>query len=122
MKILVVGTGIIGSIFGWALAEGGHDVTHFARSGKAANFSAGMEMDMIENRKGKKNFIGRYNIKVIETLIPSDEYGAVIVPAKPFQVADVLKQIVPLTGAADYLLLTQNWNGTMEQFVVKGAH
>ncbi|MFN8381428.1 MAG: 2-dehydropantoate 2-reductase N-terminal domain-containing protein [Anaerolineales bacterium] len=114
MKVLIVGAGIIGSVFGWALTEGGHDVTHFVRRGKAAQFVNGMPVDMLENRKGKKNFIGKYNIKVTETLAPSDEYELVIVPTKPYQVMDVLKQIVPLTGNADYLLLTQNWNGTAE--------
>jgi 2-dehydropantoate 2-reductase len=114
MKVLIVGAGIIGSIFGWALTEGGHDVTHFVRKGKAAQFVNGIPVDMLENRKGKKNFIGKYNIKVTETLGPSDEYELVIVPTKPYQVLDVLKQIVPLTGNADYLLLTQNWNGIAE--------
>jgi 2-dehydropantoate 2-reductase len=114
MKVLIVGAGIIGSVFGWALTDGGHDVTHFVRKGKAAQFANGMPVDVLENRKGKKNFIGKYNIKVTEALAPSDEYELVIVPTKPYQVMDVLKQIVPLTGNADYLLLTQNWNGTGE--------
>jgi 2-dehydropantoate 2-reductase len=35
MKILIVGAGIIGSIYGWALANVGHSVTHFVRRGKA---------------------------------------------------------------------------------------
>ncbi|MFN8412567.1 MAG: 2-dehydropantoate 2-reductase N-terminal domain-containing protein [Anaerolineales bacterium] len=114
MKVLVVGAGIIGTIFGWALAEGGHDVTHFVRAGKAGNFPNGAQIDMLENRKGKKNFIGKYDIKLTETLSSTDGYEAVIVPTKPYQLLEVLKQIVPLTGAADYLLLTQNWNGTAE--------
>ena len=114
MKILIVGAGIIGSVFGWALADGGHDVTHFVRKGKAAQFANGMQVDMLENRKGKKNFIGKYNLKVTETIAPADGYELVIVPTKPYQVLDVLHQIVPLTGNADYLLLTQNWNGTAE--------
>jgi 2-dehydropantoate 2-reductase len=114
MKILVVGAGIIGSIFGWALAEGGHDVTHFVRKGKAAKFADGMTIDLLENRNGKKNFIGKYPIHVTETLSPSEGFDMVIVPTKPYQLVEVLKQIVPLTGNADYLLLTQNWNGTAE--------
>lgn len=114
MKILVVGTGIIGSIFGWALTEGGHEVTHFVRKGKVAQFADGMKIDMLDNRKGNKNYIGTYTIKVTEKLAPSDGFDVVIVPTKPYQLVDALKQTVPLTGDADYLLLTQNWNGTAE--------
>ena len=114
MKILVVGAGIIGSIFGWALSDGGHEVTHFVRQSKAAQFANGMKMDMLDNRKGRKNFIGKYAVKVTEMLAPSDHFDLVIVPTKPYQLVEVLKQIVPLTGNASYLLLTQNWNGTSE--------
>jgi 2-dehydropantoate 2-reductase len=114
MKVLVVGAGIIGTIFGWALAEEGHDVTHFVRRGKGGQFPNGAQIDMLENRKGKKNFIGKYDIKLTEILSAEDGYEAVVVPTKPYQLLDVLKQIVPLTGNADYLLLTQNWNGTAE--------
>jgi 2-dehydropantoate 2-reductase len=31
VKLLVVGTGVIGTIYRWALAEAGHDVTHLVR-------------------------------------------------------------------------------------------
>ena len=34
MKTLIVGTGVIGVIYGWALTEAGMDVTHFVRKGK----------------------------------------------------------------------------------------
>jgi 2-dehydropantoate 2-reductase len=114
MKVLVVGAGIIGTIFGWALAEGGHDVTHFVRKGRGGIFPNGAKIDMLENRKGRRNFTGKYDIKLTETLSPADGYDAVIVPTKPYQLLEVLRQIVPLTGGADYLLLTQNWNGTAE--------
>lgn len=33
MKTLIVGTGIIGVSYSWALAQAGFDVTHFGRKG-----------------------------------------------------------------------------------------
>jgi 2-dehydropantoate 2-reductase len=115
MKILMVGAGIIGDIYGWALSEGGHDVTHFVRPGKALKYKDGILMDVLDNRKGyKKQFIGRYKLKVTETLLATDGYELVIVPTKPYQLVEALKQIVPQAGNADYLLLTQNWNGVAE--------
>jgi ketopantoate reductase len=38
MKISIVGTGIIGVIYGWALHQAGADVTHFVRPVKADQF------------------------------------------------------------------------------------
>ena len=115
MKILIVGAGIIGSIYGWAFSEAGHDVTHFVRPGKAVQFKNGFTIDMLDKRKRHKNqFVGHYAIQATETLNPSDNYDLVIVPTKHFQLIEALKQIVPQVGNADFLLLTQNWDGTTE--------
>ena len=35
MRILVIGAGMIGSIYGWALSDCGHDVVHLVRRGRA---------------------------------------------------------------------------------------
>jgi 2-dehydropantoate 2-reductase len=113
MKTLIVGAGIIGTIYGWAFAEAGHEVTHLLRPGKAAQFKNGFKIDMYDVRKGhKRDFIGHYPIRVTETIEPADGYELVIVPTKHYRLLETLKQLVPLTGNADYWLLTQNWDGT----------
>lgn len=113
MKILIVGAGIIGTIYGWAFAEAGHDVTHFVRPGRAAQFAKGIKIDMYDVRKGhKKDFIGHYPIHLTETLQPSDGYEMVVVPTKHYSLLQTLKQLIPQTGNTDYFLLTQNWDGT----------
>ncbi|HNB50509.1 MAG TPA: 2-dehydropantoate 2-reductase N-terminal domain-containing protein [Anaerolineales bacterium] len=115
MKTLIVGAGIIGSIYGWAFAEAGHEVTHLVRPGKAAQFSNGFEIDMYDVRKGhKRDYLGHYPIRVTETLAPSDGYDLVIVPTKHYHLLATLKQLVPQAGNADFWLLTQNWDGTEE--------
>ncbi len=113
MKILIVGAGIIGSIYGWAFAEAGHDVTHLVRPGKAEKFANGMPIDMLDMRKGhKKSFNGHYPICITETVRLSDGCELVLVPTKHYHLLEALKQIVPQIGNADYFLLTQNWEGT----------
>lgn len=112
MKTLIVGAGIIGTIYGWALTEAGHDVTHFVRPGRAANYTDGFKIDMYDVRKGhKRDFIGHYPIRVRETVQPADGYELVIVPTKHYQLLQTLQQLAPQTGNADYWLLTQNWDG-----------
>jgi len=113
MKILIVGAGIVGTIYGWAFAEAGNDVTHLVRPGKAARFKDGVQIDMYDVRKGyKRNFLGHYPIHVTETIQAADGYELVIVPTKHYHLLDALKQIVPQAGNTDYWLLTQNWEGT----------
>jgi 2-dehydropantoate 2-reductase len=115
MKILIVGAGIIGSIYGWAFAEAGHEVTHLVRPGRAGQYPNGMDIDMYDTRKGhKRDFIGRYAIRLTEALQPGDGYELIIVPTKHYKLIETLKQIVPQGGNSNYLLLTQNWEGTRE--------
>jgi 2-dehydropantoate 2-reductase len=113
MKVLVVGAGIIGSIYGWAFAEAGHEITHLVRPGRAAQFIKGIEIDMYDVRKGhKRDLMGRYPIRVTETIQPSTGFDLVVVPTKHYHLIETLKQIVPQTRDVDYFLLTQNWDGT----------
>ena len=115
MKILIVGAGIIGTTYGWAFAEAGHEVIHLVRPGKAAKFVDGFAIDMYDVRKGhKRDLVGHYPICVTEALDPSDGYELVIVPTKHYHLIDTLMQIAPQAGNADFLLLTQNWDGTEE--------
>ena len=113
MRVLVTGAGIIGSIYGWALAETGHHVVHLVRSGRAAAFRDGLPLDVFDGRKGhKRNFRGLYRLHAVETVSPRDTFELVIVPVKHYALVQTLKEVVPKVGAAEFLLLTQNWRGT----------
>jgi 2-dehydropantoate 2-reductase len=115
MKILIVGAGIVGTIYGWAFAEAGHAVTHLVRPGRGGMYPDGINIDMYDLRKGhKKNFLGHYPIRLTETVHPSDGYDLLIVPTKHYSLVETLQQVLPQTGLLDTFLLTQNWTGTAE--------
>lgn len=112
MRVLIVGAGIIGTIFGWALSRAGHDVAHLVRPGRAAPLADGIAMDVVDRRRGHKGrFRGQYLLTAVESLQPSDRFDMVIVPVKHYQLESTLAQLVPLAGAADFVVLTQNWDG-----------
>ena len=101
MRVLVVGAGIIGSIYGWALAESGHHIVHLVRSGKASALRDGLTLDMLDRRKGhKRNSRGLYRLNAVETLSPTDTFELVIVPVKHHALVETLKEIVPRAGSA----------------------
>lgn len=113
MKLLIVGAGVVGSIFGWALAGSENEVTHFVRPGRAARFANGLTMDVLDRRAGhSRRSIVNYPIRVTETLPSTEHFDLVIVPTRHYTLEQTLQQVVPLTRGADYLLLTQNWQGT----------
>jgi ketopantoate reductase len=50
MKILVYGAGVIGTTYGWQLAEAGQDVTLLVRSGKKASYQDGIQISCRDER------------------------------------------------------------------------
>jgi 2-dehydropantoate 2-reductase len=113
VKILVIGAGIIGTIYGWALAACGHRVVHVVRPGKAASLPQGVPMDVYDRRKGRKRYFrGKYMLNLTEAISPADQFDLIVVPTRHYHLDTALAQIVPQSGQADFLLLTQNWRGT----------
>jgi 2-polyprenyl-6-methoxyphenol hydroxylase-like FAD-dependent oxidoreductase len=69
MRVLVVGAGIIGSIYGWALRDSGHDVVHLMRRGRADALQEGFTIDMRDLRQGRKrHFRGVYKLAATESV------------------------------------------------------
>jgi 2-dehydropantoate 2-reductase len=113
MKILIVGAGVIGTTYGWALSESGHDVTHFVKPSRQDQLKGGVHLDIVDDRKGhKKNMITQYALKCVEAITPSDRYELIILPIHFHQVAAVLQTLVPVSADALFLHFGSNWNGT----------
>jgi ketopantoate reductase len=113
MKILIVGTGVIGVNYGWALSQAGNEVTHFVRQGRQGQFERGIHLDVIDERKGhKRHNILEYTIKCTETIMPSDGYELIMLPIHFHQVEEALQMLVPLSGEAIFLDFGSNWDGT----------
>jgi 2-dehydropantoate 2-reductase len=114
MKTLLVGTGVIGTIYGWALAQAGVDVTHYVRPGKMEQYRQGVDLDLLDERKGHPaNNQTHYNLRCVEEVCPNDGYELVIVPVNAQQLVDALRALIPCVGEdATFLLLSSNWEGT----------
>lgn len=123
MKILVVGAGVMGTLYGWAAQQNGHDVVHLLRLGRAPKFSGGVEFDFYDQRSshaGYNRFV--YPLQVVESLAQVSACDLVLVPTKHYTLEQTLAQIAPLTRCTDTLLLTQNWQGmaALEPFLLPG--
>jgi 2-dehydropantoate 2-reductase len=116
MKTLIVGTGVIGTIYGWALAEAGVDVIHYVRPGKSEQYRQGVDLDLLDERKGHPaNNQTHYNLRCVEEVRPGGGYELVIVPVNAQQVTEALQALIRRVGAdATFLILTSNWEGTAE--------
>ena len=85
MRILIVGKGIIGTIYGWALTAAGLDVVHYVRKGTTLN-PAGLSMDILDERKGYQKYNKTvYPLKTIESLDDGSNFDLVLVPTNWIQ-------------------------------------
>ena len=112
MKTLVVGTGIIGTTWGWALSNAGINVTHLIRPGTKDRYKNGMTLDIFDGRKGhKKEYVVKYDLKCVERISNTDPYELIIVSVNFNKIDAVLDQLVPLSGDAIFLIFGANWFG-----------
>lgn len=112
MKTLIVGTGVIGILYGWVLQKAGAEVTHFVRPGRAGQFSKGVTLDLLDERKGyQPKSIQHYPIRCVDSISPANGYELIIVPTNGQQVEAALKDLALVSGSATFLLFSSNWDG-----------
>ena len=51
MRVMMVGRGVISTLYGWALAQAGHEVQYYVRPGRAATLGGKVEVDLLDARK-----------------------------------------------------------------------
>jgi ketopantoate reductase len=93
MKILIFGTGVIGSTTGWQLQKR-NDISHFVRSDKIDDFKLnGIEITCCDLRKRKnRTSTIRYMPDFIDSLNSIDNYDALLLSVKSNQLISVLKE------------------------------
>lgn len=109
VKILIIGTGVIGSTYGWQLSESGNQITHFVRSGQKENLeNNGLLIRCLDARKqGTPLIEKRYSPNFTEQL--NDTYELIIVPVKANQLKSILPLLARVNQKTDILFLQNIW-------------
>jgi len=111
VKVLIVGTGVIGTIYGWALAEAGVEVTHVVRSSGRPSAGA-VCLDLLDHRHGHpRHQQVRYTPAVVDAVTPGDGYELVVVATKHYQAAAAVRDYREGAPDATFLMFTANWDG-----------
>ena len=112
MKVLIIGRGVVGTIYGWAWSQAAVDVTHVVRK---QGLPLTQTLDLLDLRAGyPKHTRATYAPKTITQVSPSDCFDLVIVATKHYQAAHAIQQYLPNTPGAVCLLFTANWDGSAE--------
>ena len=112
MKILIYGAGVIGTSYGWQLAEAGQDVTLLVRPGKKAALQGGICIHCRDERsKPSRQVETVFHPRLVEAFRPDDGYDLILVCVKSNQLEEVLPVLAQNSGSADILFFQNNWWG-----------
>jgi 2-dehydropantoate 2-reductase len=110
MNVLIIGRGVVGTIYGWALATAGINVTHVVRKDGLPTTAT---LDLLDLRTGyPKHTRVNYTPKTVRQISPSDGFDLVIVATKHYQAVQAIQQYLADAPGATILLFTANWDGT----------
>jgi len=111
MKVLVIGTGVIGSIYGYVLARVGHHVSHYVRPGQSARQAKAIELHLLDGRTAEPMEVeALYPARLVEAFSPNDAYELILVSLKHYDVASILPQLAAGAGRADILFFNNWWD------------
>jgi 2-dehydropantoate 2-reductase len=111
MKILIIGAGVIGTIYGQALAEAGHQVTHCVRKGKAAGYAGGVTLHLLDGRaEAREDRTIHYPMRTVEQFGPNDRYDLILVSVRHYQLESVLPLLAAFAGQTDILFFNSLWS------------
>ncbi len=99
MRILVLGAGVIGRVYGSKLLDAGHDVTFLARGRRLADLQS-HGLILADAASGIRTV---QPAMVLRRLSPDDHFDLVLVPVRSEQLDDVLPVLATVRGGADVL-------------------
>lgn len=111
MKVLVYGTGVIGTIYGDVLSQAGHDVSHYVRTGRPAGRGSALDLNLLDGRTPEPHALHvRYPARIVDGFGPTDGYELILVSLKHYDVPAVLYQLAVDAGKADILFFNNWWD------------
>lgn len=112
MKILIIGCGVIGSIFGDILSKSRNNVCHYIRSSeKAEKLKNGIELQLFDGReKIETDSYRSVYIPQITSELKNDDYELVIVSVNSHQLEGLLQEIKGRFNGATFLLFNNYWD------------
>jgi 2-dehydropantoate 2-reductase len=111
MKLLVYGTGVIGTIYGEVLWQAGHDVSHYVRTGRPAGRGSALDLNLLDGRTTEPHELHlRYPARIVDGFGPADGYELILVSLKHYDVPSILYQLAVDAGKADILFFNNWWD------------
>ncbi len=112
MRILLIGRGVVATLYGRVLHAAGHHVEFLVRPGRAARYGDAVRLDWID---GRRRPLGRrvretFPTTLRESVGPDDAFDLVVLSVGHHQLADAAASLAPRIGDATVLVLGNVWD------------
>jgi 2-dehydropantoate 2-reductase len=111
MRILMFGRGVIASLYGWALGQAGHDVEFYVRPGRAQEYGAAIDLDLLDARRRPwgQRVVDRWPVRYRENLQADDGFDLIVLSVPHHRLAEAATFLAPRVGNATVLVLGNVW-------------
>ncbi|MBX3083310.1 MAG: ketopantoate reductase [Anaerolineae bacterium] len=116
MNILMVGRGVIATLYAWALEKAGHKVDFYVRPGRAAQYGTSVNLEIRDGRiSSAENLVTeRWLITMREDLNADHDYDLIMVSVFYHQLSDVIAFLRTRIGKATVLIFNNLWTDPQE--------
>jgi len=110
MRVCVVGTGVIGTIYGHLITQAGHPVVHYVRTIDATTARGGIRIRLLDGRHPEApDQDVRYPVRLVDHLQPGDGYDLILASVRHTQLPALLPVLAAGAGKADVLFFDNLW-------------
>lgn len=122
-KILIMGAGVIGTLYGWQLQNSGYQVTHLIRKSKIDFYKlSGLRMSCLDLRTSKGNVIEEgYHPSFVDSFSENDKYDFIIVAVNSNQLEEILLMLKNYSGIGNIVFL-QNMRPGDDELIAEYLH
>jgi 2-dehydropantoate 2-reductase len=106
MKILMFGRGVIAVAYGWALEQAGHEVEFYVRPGRAAQYGATIDLELLDARRRLRGRLvtEKWPVRYRESLEPDHDFDLIVVSVQHYSFSEAMSLLAPRAGRATVLV------------------
>ncbi len=111
MKILMIGRGVIATLYAWAFDKAGHEVAFYVRPGRSAQYGPFVNLELRDGRVNSKGTLvhEKWPIILREDLKADHDYDLIFVSVNHHQLSEVVTFLSTRISKATVLIFNNVW-------------